>query len=78
MNIYRYTFQRSCPVDGAVIDYSLELRTSVAMRAEAIVAACLGGPVLHEELADKLAAEFGGAQRMVATHGGVQIETLRP
>ena len=78
MNIYRHTFQRTCPVDAALIDYSLELRTDATVMVGAIKAACSGGPVLHEELADKLAAQFGGAQRIVATHQGVQVETLRP
>ena len=78
MNIYRHTFQRTCPIDGAYIDYSFELRTTATVMVEGIQAACAGGPELHEELADKLAAQFGGAQRIIATHGVVQIETLRP
>lgn len=31
----------------------------------------------HEKIADELHERFGGEQRIVATHQGVEIETLR-
>jgi len=78
VNLYRFTFQRVCPADGATVDYTLELITTGMVLVEEIRKACTGGPVFQEALADELRDVFGGVQRIVAVHQGVQVETLRP
>ena len=79
MNIYSTRFFAVCPANGARIDYSLTIHTGQMLKVEDILA--FVGQLsagYHEDLADKLAAEFGGQQRLKAEHHGVQIETIRP
>ncbi len=78
MNIYRHTFYVSCPVDQRLIEYTLELRSNTVIMAENIVASCVIESGLHEDIADKLHTLLGGRQRIVACHGFVEIETVRP
>lgn len=78
MNIYKIRFERECPVDGAVIDYTLHIATTETIMAEMLKAACcLPGRAFHEDMANRLHKEFGGKQIMVAKHGVVDITTFR-
>lgn len=77
MNIYRTTFFSRCPVDGQRIAYSLTIEAAGRIMTEDIAAACASWPsALHEDIADGLAA-LGGRQTLTATHGSVEIETVR-
>ncbi|WP_223532130.1 hypothetical protein [Pseudomonas sp. BF-R-30] len=78
MNIYRHTFAAVCPSDGELIIYRLEVRSPVMIRVERIgeeTAAIKKG--WHEQIADRLAEALGGDQTIIATHQGVEIETVR-
>ena len=78
MNIYRTSFTACCPNNGASILYSLEIKTTDLIEVESITAytkAISAG--FHESIATDLALQFGGSQRLIATHHGVEIETLR-
>lgn len=81
-NIYRHRFTCTCPNNGQSVDYALEIEVGHTIMAEAIVAACAAARDLpmpyHENIADSLAAQFGGRQRIFAHHNGVDIETVRP
>ena len=80
-NIYRHRFEGPCPNNDAVIDYSVEIETIRVVMVEEIVEACVKARDLpkpyHENIADYLFERFGGRQRMVAFHHGVEIETRR-
>lgn len=78
MNVYRSTFWATCPADGESIEYRLEIRSPAMIRVEDIRAElALVKHGFHEAIADWLHRRFDGAQRMTATHQGVDIETLR-
>lgn len=79
MNIYRTAFFATCPVNGHLIEYDLEIRTDAMIHAEKIEAT-VGELVsgFHESFADILHRAFGGSQTLKATHGRVDIETVRP
>lgn len=78
MNIYRLTFPATCPNDGELILYKLEIRTPSVIYVEHLKAeTALIKTGLHEQIADRLQQRFGGEQTMVAIHQGVEIETLR-
>jgi hypothetical protein len=78
MNIYRHTFTAVCPSDGDTIIYSLEIRSLQTIMVEHIkTATALIKTGYHELIADELADRLGGDQTIVATHQGVQIETVR-
>ena len=78
MNIYRHTFVATCPSDGESIIYRLEIKTTKVIMVEHIkTATALIKKGYHEQIADQLHDCFGGEQRIVATHQGVEIETLR-
>lgn len=78
MNIYRCTFAAVCPSDGDTIIYNLEIRTQAVIMVEHIkTATALIRAGYHERIADDLAQRFGGDQTIVATHQGVEIETVR-
>lgn len=77
-NTYRHTFVAVCPSDGDSIIYRLEIQTAEVIMVEHIrLATTLIKKGYHEQIADQLHQRFGGEQRMVATHQGVEIETLR-
>ncbi|MGO2711554.1 hypothetical protein [Pseudomonas helleri] len=78
MNIYRHTFAAVCPSDGELIIYRLEVRSPLMIRVERIkeeTAVIKKG--WHEQIADQLAEALGGDQTIIATHQGVEIETVR-
>lgn len=78
MNTYRHTFVAECPSQPASIIYSLEISSAKMIHVEHIVAACaLYKKGYHEVIADDLYSRFGGYQRIVASHHGVEITTER-
>jgi len=79
--INRYTagFTAVCPNNDHDIRYALTIATTKAIQAEKIareVKRFKRG--YHEEIADELHAALGGTQKLVAVHGDVTIETVRP
>ncbi len=78
MNTYRHTFAAVCPSDGETIVYRLELKSLSMIHVEHIRAAtALIKQGWHEQIADHLAESLGGDQTIIATHQGVEIETVR-
>ena len=78
LNIYRHAFAALCPSDGELIIYRLEVRSPTMIRVEQIKAAtALIKKGWHEQIADRLAESLGGDQTIIATHQGVEIETVR-
>ena len=78
MNTYRHTFAAECPSDGETIVYRLELKSLSMIHVEHIRAAtALIKTGWHEQIADRLAESLGGDQTIIATHQGVEIETVR-
>lgn len=77
MNIYRYRFSSTCPTDGDVVQYQLEIQSPSIIKAEDIRGICAVDQTFHEDLADRL-ARLGGTQILKATHRSVEIETHRP
>ena len=77
MNIYKYSFQRDCIVDGKTICYTLEITTHDQLMAEDIIDFSTEEPSIQEIIADQYYNRFGGKQTMIGTHSGVQITTHR-
>jgi hypothetical protein len=78
INIYRNTFAAVCPADGETIIYRLELRSTSMIHVEHIkTATALIRQGWHEQIANSLAETLGGDQTIIATHQGVEIETVR-
>lgn len=78
MNTYRHTFAVVCPADGEMIVYRLEIKSQAMIHVEHIKAAtALIKKGWHEQIADRLAESLGGDQTIIATHQGVEIETVR-
>lgn len=78
MNIYRHAFAAICPADSETIIYRLEIRSQVMIHVDHIkTATALIKTGWHEKIADRLAETFGGDQTIIATHQGVEIETVR-
>lgn len=78
MNIYRHTFAAVCPSDGELIIYRLEVRSPAMIHVEHIkAAAAIIKKGWHEQIADRLSEALGGDQTIIATHQGVEIETVR-
>lgn len=78
MNVYRYRFTSTCPVNGAAIAYALEIETTETIMVEDLVAECGRFPdAFHEAIAEALYARFGGRQTLKAHHHGVDIRTIR-
>lgn len=77
MNIYRHTFAAVCPSDGELIIYRLEVRSPAMIHVEHIkAAAAIIKKGWHEQIADRLSEALGGDQTIIATHQGVEIETV--
>jgi hypothetical protein len=78
VNIYRHTFAAICPADGELIVYRLEIRSPTMIHVEHIkTATALVKQGWHEQIADSLSETLGGDQTIIATHQGVEIETVR-
>lgn len=78
VNIYQHTFVATCPSDGESIIYRLEIKAPKVIMVEHIrTATALIKKGYHEQIADQLHDRFGGEQLIVATHQGVEIQTLR-
>lgn len=78
MNIYRHTFVARCPSDGEMIIYRLQIETQGMVMVEHIkTATSLIKEGYQERIADQLHQQLGGVQRLVATHQGVDIESIR-
>lgn len=78
VNIYTTQFFSRCPNNGIRIKYTLRIETENVLHVEAIVDSVERiGNEYHENIADALLDEFGGAQTLMADHHGVAIETKR-
>lgn len=80
MNIYRHKFVATCPNNGDIIFYEIEIQSSSLIQAEHITtqaALCRAEPTYHERIADSFFERFGGQQIIKANHHGVEIETRR-
>lgn len=78
MNTYRHTFTAVCPADNETILYQLEIRSLLMIHVEHIkTATVLIKKGCHEQIADRLAESLGGDQTIIATHQGIEIETVR-
>lgn len=79
MNTYTTTFFAVCPNNDIRISYELTITTGRVIHVEDIVAEVETIKIgLHEDIADQLVANLGGAQVLKANHHGVHIETIRP
>ena len=78
LNIYSYGFTTVCPNDGQYIYYSFDLQVNKIVMVEDIIKKCKTFKSEYQEsIANELHKEFGGIQRLTATHQNVKIETLR-
>lgn len=78
MNIYRHTFAATCPNDGELIVYRLEIKTNEMIFVEHLKAeTAVIKTGIQEQIADRLQQRFRGEQTMVAVHQGIEIETQR-
>jgi imidazoleglycerol phosphate dehydratase HisB len=80
-NIYRFSMLLPCPMDGALIEYDVEMSARELIMVEDLHA-FVGhlAPMLQEELADALHRRWGHAFCRVSitgTHQGVLIKTVR-
>lgn len=79
MNTYSAEFSSWCPINGALVLYRIRIETTETIQVEQILAAIRREPEsLHEDIADRMFATFGGRQTLSAHHHGVTIETTRP
>lgn len=78
MNIYTQRFRGTCPANGRTVDYLLTIESSHTIMVEDIQQAVADLNGYHEYFADKLFAQFGGRQQLVAHHHGTDIRTVRP
>ncbi|MCH4880210.1 hypothetical protein EQV97_22905 [Pseudomonas sp. TMW22090] len=78
MNIYRHTFAATCPNDGDLIVYRLEIRSLRMIWVEHIKAAtALIKAGIQEQIADQLQETLGGHLILTGTHQGIDIESIR-
>ncbi len=77
MNVYKYTFQCDCLVDGKTIAYQIEIQTHGQLMAEDIIAFKINGPSIQESIANEYYKMFGGKQTITGIHSGVTITTHR-
>ena len=78
MNIYRHTFAATCPNDGDLIVYRLEIRSLCMIWVEHIKAATSLIKVgIQEQIADNLQESLGGHLILTGTHQGIEIESIR-
>lgn len=77
-NIYTHTFSAKCPEDGAIIAYTLEIKTPetiIVSRITEYTDAIHEG--IQEIIADGLHDAFGGEQKIIAWHQNVKIVSVR-
>jgi hypothetical protein len=81
MNSYSMTFAANCPTNGVRTNYTWRIDSKTLILVESMVALVeaveSGEPAYHEEIADRLAAQFVGEHTLTADHHGVLIETRR-
>lgn len=81
MNRYRHQFTVQCPENGQNILYFLTMDHPEVVMVEQIMAAANRSKMCvkpyHENVADYLYDQLGGAQYIRAHHHGVTIETFR-
>jgi len=78
MNIYRHTFAATCPNDGDMIIYRLEIRSVSMIWVEHIKSAtALFKSGIQEQIADQLQESLGGHLILIGTHQGIEIESIR-
>jgi len=78
MNIYRHRFSATCPANGRIVEYALEIRAHRMILAEDVVKAC--GQVkraYHEQIAETLYNKLGGFQVLTAHRGHRNTEGHR-
>lgn len=76
MNIYRFKFSSTCPVDGCLIQYEAEIISDTVIFAEEIIKA-IPKSGIQEGIADDFFQKFNGRQTIRGTHQGVEIVTVR-
>lgn len=78
MNTYRHTFAATCPNDGDLIVYQLEIRTTGIIWVEHIKAAtAIIKSGIQEQIADLLHESLGGDLTLLGVHQGVEIKSVR-
>lgn len=78
MNKYEMRFFAKCPTNGTRIEYRWVIETKTMIFVEDLIEYTDAiGTVYHEDLADCLAAAWGGQQTLCAFHHGVEITTTR-
>lgn len=78
LNIYRHSFVASCPNDGEMIVYKLEIRSTRMIMVEHIKTATALIKSGHQErIADDLAERFGAHLILIGTHQGVELTSIR-
>lgn len=78
MNTYRIQFFCQCPINSVRIFYTLVIESKTVVIVENLIGMVSDfPPALHEHIADRLHAAFGGKQTMSASHHGVEIVTVR-
>jgi len=78
LNIYRHAFSATCPNDGDLILYKLEIRSVSIIWVEHIkTATALIKQGVQEQIADSLHKSLGGSLTLIGTHQGVEIESIR-
>jgi hypothetical protein len=78
MNTYKTTFIKNCPTNNLPISYTLEIKNYKTIIVEELLSFLEQQQnCYHEDLADKLIRKFGGNQKMIAFHHGVEITTER-
>lgn len=78
MNTYELMATTICPVNNAIIEISIEIKSCHTIIVENLLNFLQENKnILHEELADKLQTKFGGKQIIKAFHHGVWITTER-
>ena len=78
MNNYELSYYGVCPVDGAIIQYSLSVVTDSVIYVEHLETyVSTISHLIHEEQADKICSVFSGTQILEAIHGKTTIITKR-
>lgn len=77
MNTYTYQFAATCPSDGDLIIYKLQIERKEMIYVENIKTACgLHDEGYQEEIAADLLDRFGGRVTLEGVHQGVHVKTV--